>query len=492
MYKATKLATTFLAGAVLLCSAGFVTAEDSAKARPTFYKDVLPIIQENCQICHRPSGNNIMGMVAPMAFMTYEEVRPWSKAIVKQVQTKRMPPWHASEDFHGVFKNERTLSEAEIDTIVRWAETGAARGKPTDAPKLRTFPQSDGYAMGEPDLIVAFPEALHIQDSWGDMYQTVVVPITKEMMPEDQWIQAMEFKPGSEAVHHIVIFTSSGRESLGFGQGMLGGMGPGTDGTTFPEGYGRLLETDSTIMFNMHYHKESGPGTAVWDKSEIAFKFHDKPVKHNVSWGAVGTMALSIPPNTTHHLVKASETFTKDTLFLAIFPHTHLRGTASKYTAYYPDGTSEVLIDVPNYDFNWQTNYVFKEPKFIPAGTRVEVSMWYDNDEARAELAGIDPTRTVRWGQATTDEMMFGWIDYTDAEPMDPNATAAESQQAAFGGGVTAADVIQMMDTNSDGKISLEEAPEGLKGSFGMIDTNGDGEIDIDEAEMIARFMGNN
>lgn len=468
-------------------------AQDSSiNARPTFYRDVLPILQDNCQVCHRPSGNRIMGMVAPMAFMSYEEVRPWAKSIAKQVGARTMPPWHAAPRHHGTFSNERTLTDAEIETLTRWVSLGAQRGKPTDAPEPIEFAQSSGYAMGEPDLVVGFPEPLYIEDSWGDMYQSITSEITREMLPEDSWIQAMEFMPGSEAVHHIVIFTSTDRESLGFGMGMLGGMGPGTDGTVFPEGYGRLFETDSTITFNMHYHKEAGPGTGMWDDSEIAFKFHDKPVQHDVSWGAVGTMAFSIPPHAEHHLVTATETFTKDTLFLAVYPHTHLRGKASKYVAYYPDGTEEVLLDVPNYDFNWQTNYVFEEPKFIPAGTRIEVSMWYDNTEEQADIAGIDPTQTVRWGQATTDEMMFGWIDYTDAEPMDPSGKTAAAQQVASGGGVTAADVIQMMDTDGDGKISKAEAPEGLQGSWSMVDTNGDGEIDLKEAELIARFMGGN
>ena len=432
-----------------------------------------------------------MGMVAPMAFMSYEEVRPWAKSMGKQVLAKEMPPWDASEEFHGVFSNERTLTDDEIATIVRWAETGASRGRQTDAPEPRTFPQADGYAMGEPDLVVPFDEPLYVEDSWQDHYESVMVDITREMLPEDRWIQAMEFKPGSEAVHHIVIFTSTERESLGFGMGMLGGMGPGTDGTVFPEGFGRLFETDSTITYNMHYHKEAGPGTGMWDQSEIAFKFHDKPVLHDVSWGAVGTMAFSIPPNADHHLITATETFTEDSLFLAVYPHTHLRGKASKYTAFYPDGTEEVLLDVPKYDFNWQTNYVFEVPKFIPGGTRIVVDMWYDNNDSQAEIAGIDPSRTVGWGQATTDEMMFGWIDYTNAEPMGASGAAAKTEEAASGDKVTAADVIAMMDTDSDGVISKAEAPEGLQGSWSMVDTNGDGEIDLKEAALIARFMSN-
>ena len=129
-------------------------------------------------------------------------------------------------------------------------------------------------------------------------------------------------------------------------------------------------------------------------------------------------MFFSIPPHASNFEIVAEEHFSKDTTLLALFPHTHLRGKASKYTAYYPDGSEEVLLHVPNYDFNWQTNYIYKEPKTIPAGTTIKVQMWYDNSEERGAYTGIDPSRTVRFGQPTTDEMMFGWIDYTDTQPM--------------------------------------------------------------------------
>jgi hypothetical protein len=132
-----------------------------------------------------------------------------------------------------------------------------------------------------------------------------------------------------------------------------------------------------------------------------------------VNWGAVGLMSFSIPPNTGDHELVSEMTFDREMILMALFPHTHLRGKASKYTAYYPDGTQEVLLDVPNYDFNWQTNYIYNEPKVLPPGTRLKVQMWYDNSEARAAYTGIDPSRTVGYGQPTTDEMMLGWIDYT-------------------------------------------------------------------------------
>ena len=419
--------TLCFVGAALLSVPCAVAADVAVPQRVTFYKDVLPAVQENCQDCHRPAGDNVMGMVAPMSFMTYAETRPWAKAIAKQVKARTMPPWHATHEFDGVFKNQRTLSDTQIAIFIKWSETGAARGRPQDAPGARSFPESEGWAMGKPDLVVPFPEPLFIQDSWEDQYQVVTNYITAEEMPEDQWIQSMEFRPGSEAVHHIVIFTSGQRESLGFGsQGMLGGMGPGTDHSVFPEGYGRLLEKESMLMFNMHYHKEPGPGTGLWDESEIGFRFQEKPVQHAVNWGAVGTMNFSIPPHESNWEVTAEETFAKDSTLLGLFPHMHLRGKAAKYTAYYPDGTEEVLLDVPQYDFNWQTNYVYKEPKQIPAGTRIKATLWFDNSEERAKLAGIDPSRTVRWGQPTTDEMMYGWIDYCETAPIDSETASSE------------------------------------------------------------------
>jgi hypothetical protein len=397
---------------------GAVCALAQAESPVTFHKDVEPILQANCMECHRAAGTNTMGMVAPMAFESFETTRPWAKAIAKQVESRTMPPWHASDDFDGVFKNERKLKDTEIETLVAWAKTGAQRGNPADAPPAKTFPETDGWGFGEPDLVVEFDKPYLVRDHVEDEYANIFVRLTDEQLPEDKWIKAMDFRPGSEAVHHIVIFTGSYRESLGFGQGMLGGMGPGTNATVFPEGYGRLLPKNEQIMFQMHYHKEPGPGTAVSDLSSIGFKFHDKPVKHAVNWGAVGTMGIRIPPYAENHEIVASETFRRDTKFLALFPHTHLRGKASKYVAHYPDGETETLLHVPAYDFNWQTNYIYKEPKFIPAGTKVEVTMWYDNSEERAKITGIDPSRTVYFGEPTTDEMMFGWIDYCDAKPM--------------------------------------------------------------------------
>lgn len=391
-----------------------MTVSLSPFADATFYSDVQPILQENCVSCHRPSGDDTMGMIAPMPLRTYKEVRPWAKSIARQVAERTMPPWHADPEFHGVFENERTLTDAQIKTIVDWVKSGSNRGPGTE-PELAKE-ENTGWTIGEPDLVVPFDEPYWVADWVDDYYASLRVALDDDQLPEDKWIKGMQLRPGSEVVHHIVVYSDSAPESMGFPMGMLGGTGPGTDATSFPEGYGRFLEKGSMLTFNMHYHKEAGPGTGMWDNSKIGLTFHDAPVHHEVSWGAVGIMYFSIPANASNHEVTAEETFRDDTTLLALFPHTHLRGKASKYTAYYPDGTEEVLLHVPKYDFNWQTNYVFKEPKQIPAGTRVKVQMWYDNSKERAEYTDIDPSRTVRFGEPTTDEMMFGWIDYTSSE----------------------------------------------------------------------------
>lgn len=400
---------------VFIVPAAILWTMSASAERLTYHGDVKPILQDNCVECHRPQGNDIMGMVAPMPLRSYVEVRPWAKAIARAVENREMPPWHAAPEFHGVFANERSLTNDQIETIVDWAQTGAPRGHGEDT--VETAEGNDGWTIGEPDLVVPFDEPYWVADRVEDIYANVYVQLTDEQMPEDRWIQAMQYMPGSEAVHHIVIYTDDFRPSIGptFG-GMLGGAGPGTDATVFPDGYGRYLGKRAGLTFNMHYHKEPGPGTGVWDQTAIAFKFHDEPVEHEVNWGAVGTLSFAIPPYAKNHEVTATETFRRETTLLALFPHTHLRGTGSKYTAYYPDGTEEVLLHVPEYDFDWQTNYIYNEPKVLPAGTKLKVQMWYDNSEERAELTGIDPSRTVYFGEPTTSEMMFGWIDYTDSK----------------------------------------------------------------------------
>lgn len=406
-----------LLGALALTMVGATATWAEGAQRVTFSKDILPIIQENCQNCHRPSGANLSGMIAPMSFMNYEETRPWAKAIAKSVTTLAMPPWGASPQHHGQFRNERSLTKEQIDTIVKWVEQRAPRGNPKDAPAPVQWPTT-GWTVGggEPDLVIAFEEANWVGDDVDDLYQNITVQLTKEQLPQDKWLQAIEFKPGSEVVHHIIAYASGGEDGA-MTRGMLGGEAPGTDPATFPDGYGLKVPAGANVTFAMHYHKEAGPGTGVWDQSSLAIKFHDTPVTHQLEVDAIAHGAFEIPPQHANWKVGAAKVFEKDTTIMGFMPHLHLRGQEAKYTAYYPDGSSEVLLHVPVYDFNWQVSYEYDELKKIPAGTRIEFEMWYNNSLESAAAIGFNANRAVSFGGPTWDEMDLGWMTHTDTEP---------------------------------------------------------------------------
>lgn len=382
-----------------------------AQGEVTYYSAVLPILQDNCQTCHRPNGANLGGMVAPMAFTSYEETRPWAKSIAKQVESKLMPPWHASPNQHGVFENERTLTDVEIDTIVRWASTGAAAGDPATAPEPRIFESNDGWLIGEPDLIVQMPESYFVEDNVEDHYITFRSQITEEMLPEPRWVKAVEFRPGSAAVHHIIAPP-------------LGGIAPGNDPRIYREGYGTLLKPGATVQWQMHYHKEAGEGTGVYDQSQAAIRFY--PVgyepKHVIQSAPMGNMWFEIPAGAENYTNTLSYTFERDSKIISFLPHAHLRGKSATYTAHYPDGREEILLEVPQYDFNWQTTYNFRDEVIVPAGSRIELTMAWDNSENNPH--NPDPTIAVTFGEPTTDEMMFGFMSFTDQiEGYQPEAS---------------------------------------------------------------------
>lgn len=412
----------------IAAAGAFVFAMPSMAEQVTFTKDVLPILQENCQNCHRPSGQNMSGMIAPMSLMTYQEVRPWSKAISRAVADRVMPPWHASEAQYGKFKNERTLTQEQIDTLVAWVDQGAKRGNPSDAPAPVEF--QEGWMMGEPDMVLQFPEPFFVEDEVQDLYQNITVEITEDILPKDMWVTEVEFQPGSEVVHHIIAYASApGQRQLGENEDiesdrealrsrkMIGGLAPGTDPGYYPEGFAFPLQKGSSMTFAMHYHKEPGPGTGMWDNSIMAMKLTDQKPAHELTITNMAHGAFEIPPNHPRWMVSAAETFNEDIYLINLFPHMHLRGSYSKYTAFYPDGSSEVLLETPEYDFNWQEYYYFHEPKLIPAGTRIEYEMAYDNSPENAEASGFNSNRAVRFGGPTTDEMDLGWYTFAPAAP---------------------------------------------------------------------------
>lgn len=419
-----SVASKMILGLAALSIAGFgtrVSADDAPAQGVTFYKDVLPILQQNCQTCHRSGGTNLGGMVAPMALMTYQDMRPWVKAIVKQVSAKNMPPWHATPEFHGVFSNERVLTAAQIETITKWATSGAPAGDAKDAPAPVTFPTGE-WAIGKPDLILTMPEKYTVKDEVEDLYQNFSLEITKEMLPEPRFVNSLEFRGGSPVVHHIIGYVVDGGTKTAdrengerADRGMIGGIAPGNDPDVFPDGYGFLIKPGQKFIFAMHYHKEKGPGTAVDDQSLVALKFAPKNADtKSIHIDAVGNHDFEIPAGNPAWEVGMARTLDRPIRIFELMPHMHLRGSKAIYTAYYPDGKVEKLLDVPRYDFNWQTAYEYKEPKVLPKGTRLEVRMTFDNSTNNP--ANPDPTKAIRFGGPTTDEMALGWLTYAYAD----------------------------------------------------------------------------
>lgn len=398
---------------------------------PTFYADVLPVLQMHCQDCHRPAGANYGGMRAPMALTTYAEVRPWARSIARTVAAREMPPWDAHPQHDGTFANERVLNQAEIETLVNWAGTGAAPGDAADAPPPREFPSTGGWVVGEPDLVVTMPEPYFVEDDVDDLYAAFSYVLTEEDLPEDRWVVAFQCKPDSDIIHHFNLHLlppdengelppppefpdqdqiAPSPENSG---SYMGGVSSGSDANRYPEGYGFLLRKGSRVTFDIHYHKEAGEGTGKWDQSSIGFVFADEPVERSLGSGLrpIMNFTFAIPPNDGNHQVGPYSTVARrDTDIIALMPHMHMRGKAARFEAFYPDGTTEVLLDVPQFDFSWQTVYYYDQMKRIPKGTRIEYTAWYDNSAEKAARYGFDSTRTVRFGQPSTDEMMMGFM----------------------------------------------------------------------------------
>jgi hypothetical protein len=377
---------------------------------PTFFSDVLPILAENCQACHRSEGLSAGGMLAPMALETYEQARPWAPLIADAVSTRRMPPWGAAEEYQGTFLGERYLSEAERETLVRWAEMGAPAGTPSDAPvSMASGENSESVGewwLGEPDLVIQFAEPVLIADEIDDWQPSIVVPVPLEDHPEPQWVSAAELQAGGPYVHHIVS------SHLGVGT-------PGRGPFVFPDGWGVLLPVEPVVTFNMHYYKTPGPGTAVEDVTRGAFRFHepgtviDYVVETDINSSG---RDLLIPAGAPNHEVTWGRPFDEDSYLLSMGPHSHYRGKSFQYELEYPDGEREVLLWIPDYDFNWQHLYQFREPRFIPAGSTLWATWWFDNSEDNPY--NPDPTVDVPYGIETWNEMANARIYYASATPM--------------------------------------------------------------------------
>jgi len=405
--------------AAVAVSLGISTSASNAAPTfsPTFSKDVAPIFAKNCMGCHRP------GEIAPMSFMNYKETRPWAKSIREKVVKREMPPWHA-DPAHGEWSNDRRLSQAEVDTIKAWVDGGAPEGNPKDLPPPPKF--ATGWQIGEPDIVFYMPEEYTVPAEGTVPYIYFTVPSN---FTEDKYIAAMEARAGDlSVVHHIVIYVRDPKEARpkrqDIGTGLLGALSPGMTPFKATPGTAKLIKAGSNIVFQMHY---TPSGKVTKDRSMVGLKFLKEPVDKVITTTAAWDARFTIPPNAENYEVKAAWQADEDVTIWSFSPHMHLRGKDYLYRAVYPDGRSEILLSVPNYDFGWQVYYYPKKPIKLPKGARIETVAHFDNSTKNSQ--NPDPSKAVRFGEQTWEEMMNGFFDYT------VDAASAKTSASGSSGG---------------------------------------------------------
>ena len=404
----------------------------------TFNKNVAPIFFKSCAECHRP------GEAAPFSVLTYKDARPWAKSIREKVVSREMPPWHADPHF-SEFKNERRLTHSEIDTILAWVDSGAQEGNAKDLPPLPKF--TEGWIIGKPDVVFQMLEEYTLAATGPDEYVNFYIPTN---FTEDKYVQMAEARPGNRRiVHHIVVgVVPPNRQGAANRTGdggrprasslnrtkpdapvhddtcsttiqsfeeeqWLAQFAPGLNPDVFEPGIAKKVPAGSMLQLQVHYSKTAGSEQR--DRSMVGLVFAKEPPKRLIRKGAVGNETFKIPPGAERHRVAACWTTKSDIQIYSYLSHMHLRGAAMEYKVFYPDGKSEVLLNVPNYSFAWQTSYMLKTPKLIPRGARIMVTAYYDN--STKNKYNPDPAQAVRNGQPTYDEMMLGLFDFTLQAP---------------------------------------------------------------------------
>ena len=440
-----------------------------AGAKLTYVKDVAPILEKNCVACHQEGG------IGPMQLTSYEMVKGFSPMIREVIRTDRMPPYNA--DVHvGKFSDNKNLTSAEIKTLVRWVEAGAARGEGADplAAVKRVAPE---WPLGKPDMVVKIP-AYKVPASGVVDYQRPAIanPLAGA---EGKWIRATTVKPGDrQSVHHVLTgwmseMPANGQSSETRWKGSVGGYAVGAESNIYASNVGSYLPPGGAIGFQMHY---TPYGKEAVDESQIGVYFHDKPPELMMRSVVVIDPTITIAPNTKRHPEVAYVEFPNDALLYSAFPHAHYRAYANDLWLQTPDGKKTLLLSLPRYDFNWQRAYTFDKPIKIPAGSKIIAHYIYDN--SKTNPANPDPTIKVTWGEQSHEEMLFTqlsfrWLDETAAKQVDSDARFAKTR------------LMGMMDDNLDGKLQKAELKGQMGtmigGYFAKIDANADGAIDRDE-----------
>ncbi len=432
-------------------------AADPAANQPTWSKDIAPIVYRSCVGCHRP------GDIAPMSFLTYSEARPWAKAIKASASTRRMPPWHADPQV-GHFANDPRLTEAEIGLLRAWADSGAKEGDPKLAPAPPKL--AEGWKIGQPDMVFDIGQDYVVEPGGADINTNFTVEMN---LDRDIWVAGVDLQPGNrKVVHHAHVkiiapaaprkkdarvispeldlnklMVREGTESWlkldapviddgcshpGGGdypgvdreaEAVLASFLPGRDPDAWPAGYAKKIPAGSKLQFQIHYSRTQP--TVERDRTRVGFILAQGPPKFEVKRRDIHNHYFKIPAGAENHEVTACYTIPADTLLMSYTPHMHYRGKAMRVEVTRPGAAPETILNIPNYEFEWQTQLKFKEPVALPKGTLFKIIAHFDNSPNKP--GNPDPAKVVRWGTPSKAEMMDGWLEYittemTTAEPV--------------------------------------------------------------------------
>jgi hypothetical protein len=420
------------------CAAASLAAQD---AKPTFTKDVAPVLQKHCQSCHRP------GQAAPFSLISYEQARPWAKAMKAAVLQKKMPPWFAEGGVGRKFANDPTMPQSDVDALIAWADSGAAEGDPKDMPAPKQF--VEGWSIPKPDVVFQLPKPFQVPAKGILEYKYIIIPTG---FTSDTWVQHVQAAPTDySVVHHIVAYVrtpgsnyyknmpkneffeappskedkSAPKDDVP--QDWLTGFAPGQPPDMFKAGQAKLIPAGSDIVLEIHYMPE---GKEAWDQTRLGLVLAKEPPAERTMTLSAGNSSFKIPPHDGNYRVDASLTMPEDVTLLGLHPHMHMRGKSAEYSLVFPDGRKETLLNVPRYNWRWQLWYDLEEPLRLPKGTKLQCTEHFDNSANNPD--NPDPTKTVIWGQQSFDEMMVCMINVSfDAKITTKRMLAPEKPKPA-------------------------------------------------------------
>lgn len=458
------------------CIIGRVRQPDET-SEVTYSNQIARLFNHRCVECHRE------GEIGPFSLTSYEEAAGWGEMIAEVVDQQRMPPWHADPN-HGEFKNSRRLSDEERQLINTWVANGCPQGNPADLPEPPTF--TAGWQLPrEPDAVYTMRDTPFDVPADGGKegvrYQRFEVD---PHLTEDKWFNASEVQPSARSVvHHIIVFAKLPNDNKRRNWIFLTAYVPGLRLSALPAGSAKRIPAGATFVFEVHYTPD---GTPHQDLSRVGFCFVDPAtIQNEVVTTEVVKADFVIPPHESNaEFTAGSGLAPQDLTLLSLSPHMHLRGKSFRFEAVFPDKQREVLLDVPRYDFNWQTRYMLAEPRILPPGTRIVCTAAFDNSESN--LANPDPEETVRWGDQSWEEMMIGYFDVL--LPRDDSRPAGTKPFKTL---ITIEEVMERLDADENGEVSRDEAAfnAALSAGFDQLDASKDGSLQRSEVEKLVMFL---